>query len=118
MALKPEQIEQINLVSWFKHTYPEYEKDIHHFANERKCNVIEGRILKRMGVMRGVADLFIAIPVNNKSGLWIELKVGNAKPSQEQKEFLACKMMRGYDAVCVWGADAAKEVIKAYLGTP
>jgi len=118
MALKLEQIEQINLIAWFKHEYPEFEKDIHHFANERKCSVIEGRILKRMGVIRGVSDIFIAIPANGKAGLWVELKVGDGKLSSDQKIFLERKTERGYDAVVAWGANAAKEIIKAYLGTP
>ena len=116
LMLKPEQIAQINIVAWFKHNYPEYAEDISHTANERKCSLVEGKILKRMGVTAGHADLFLAVPANGKCGLYIELKVGDGKLSKEQKAFLARKIMRGYEAVAVWGADAAKEVIKTYLG--
>jgi hypothetical protein len=115
MSLKPEQIEQINFINWFHYNYPQYSDDLHHFANERKCSELEGKILKRMGVKKGVSDLFLALPLNGKSGLWIELKVGNNKPSQEQKEFLARKIIRGYDAMCVYGAKTAKEIIITYL---
>lgn len=110
-----EQIEHINLVNWFNFNYPELKDDLHHFANERKCSISEGRILKKMGVKRGVADLFLAVPKDGKGGLWIELKVGSNKPSVEQKEFLARKIEKGYTAVCVWGCEAAKEIIKTYL---
>lgn len=116
-----ERIDHINTVNWFKHYYPELEDDFHHFANERKfekkggVEYYAGLILKRMGVKRGVADFFLAFPQNGKAGLWIELKVDKNKPSQEQQAFLARKLQRGYEAVCVWGTNAAREAISAYL---
>ena len=115
MALKPEQIDHINTVNWFNHQYPELSDDFHHFANERKCTVQQGRTLKRMGVKRGVADFFLAIPLNGKAGLWIELKVGKGKLSPEQIEFISRKNARGYLAVAVCGFEAAKEVLKTYM---
>lgn len=110
-----ERIDHINTVNWFKHHYPELDEDFHHFANERRCTPYEGAILKRMGVKRGVADFFLALPKNGKAGLWIELKVGKNKPSKEQEAFLNRKAQRGYEAVCVWGTLAAREVIQDYL---
>lgn len=110
-----ERIDHINTVNWFKHHYPELDADFHHFANERRCTPQEGQMLKRMGVKRGVADFFLALPRNGKAGLWIELKVGTNKPSKEQQAFLDRKAQRGYETVCVWGTDAAREAIKAYL---
>lgn len=112
---RPEQVDHINTVNWFKHYFPELEDDFHHFANERKCNPIQGALLKRMGVKRGVADFFLAFPQNGKAGLWIELKVGKNKPSKEQEAFLARKLQRGYECACVWGAQAARDVIENYL---
>lgn len=110
-----ERIDHINTVNWFKHHYPELDDDFHHFANERRCTPQEGAMLKRMGVKRGVADFFLALPRNGKAGLWIELKAGKNKPSKEQQAFLDRKAKRGYEAVCVWGTEGAREVIKAYL---
>lgn len=110
-----ERVDHINTVNWFKHSYPELDDDFHHFANERRCSPQEGLILKKMGVKRGVADFFLALPINGKAGLWIELKVGKNKPSKEQQAFLDRKAQRGYEAVVVWGTDAAREVIKTYL---
>jgi hypothetical protein len=117
MPLSPEQIDHINLVNWFHHEFPEFADDLHHFANERRCSINEGRTLKRMGVKKGVADFFLAIPIShdNKAGLWLELKVGKGKLSPEQEKFLERKTARGYMAVAVWGKDAAKAVILAYL---
>ncbi len=115
MALQPEQAEHINIVNWFNYQYPELTDDFHHFANERRCSVQQGRTLKRMGVKKGVADFFLAIPVNGYAGLWIELKVGKGKLSPEQLAFLGRKTARGYMAIPVWGFDAAIETIKSYL---
>jgi hypothetical protein len=110
-----ERSEQIKIRNWFIHNFPELQFDFHHFANERKCSPREGHMLKLMGVMRGVADIFIAIPMNGKAGLWIELKTKKYKPTPEQIEFMALKIRRGYAGVIVWGAEAAKEEIRLYL---
>ena len=115
MPLKPEQILQINLINWFKHEWPELSLDIHHFANERKCSDYEGKILQKMGVTRGVSDIFLGFALNGFHGLWIELKSDRGKLSDEQMEFIKRKNQRGYFAVAVWGLEAAQEVIKIYL---
>ena len=117
MPLKPEQIDHINLVNWFNETFPELADDFHHFANERRCSLQQGRLLKRMGVKKGVADFFLALPKGNKAGLWIELKVGKNKLSESQKIFLARKVSRGYEAFCAHGCDDAKVLILTYLNT-
>lgn len=113
--MQPEKIEHINTVNWFNHHFPELSDDFHHFANERRCSVQEGRTLKRMGVKKGVADFFLAIPLNGKAGLWIELKAGKNKPTKEQLAFAERKVMRHYEFAFVWGREAAREVIKTYL---
>jgi len=113
--LRPEEIDHINTVNWFEHNFPHLADDFHHFANERKCTVMEGRKLKRMGVKKGVLDFHLALPCGGYHGLWVELKVGKGKLLPEQVEFISRKNERGYLAVAVWGFDAAKKVIKTYL---
>lgn len=115
MALQKEQAEHINIVNWFNFNFPELADDFHHFANERRCSVQQGRILKRMGVKKGVPDFFLALPLDGKSGLWIELKVGTNKPTKEQWSFLGRKIARGYEAHVALGFDSAKEIIMSYL---
>ena len=115
MTLGAEQAEHINIVNWFNYEFPELSEDLHHFANERKCSIQQGRTLKRMGVKKGVADFFLAFPIGDYSGLWIELKVGKGKLSIEQSKFLFRKNERGYLSIAVWGFEAAKEVILNYL---
>lgn len=113
--MKAEDIAHINVLNWFTFNYPEYEDDIHHFANQRRCSVMEGRKLKRMGVKKGVSDLFLALPKNGKAGLWIELKVKGGRLEPEQKAFIEQKIKRGYAATVTWSEDEAKEVLKNYM---
>ena len=115
MSLKPEQILQINLINWFRFKFPDLADDLHHFANERKCSFDEGRKLKRMGVTKGVSDLFLALPLNGFHGLWIELKTEKGKLKHEQMEFIERKNQRGYVAIAVWGLETAQKIIIDYL---
>jgi hypothetical protein len=123
MGLKPEQVIQVNLINWFNSEFPELADDLHHFANERKCSQAEGRLLKRMGVKKGVADLFLALPtfwLNSESkyyfhGLWLELKTEEGRLTGEQFDFLQRKRERGFLAVCTKGFEAAKQTILVYL---
>ncbi len=113
--LRPEEIIHINVVNWFNETYPELQKDLHHFANERKCSIQQGRLLKRMGVKKGVADFFLAIPIDGYAGFWLELKSGKNKVTPEQEAFLRRKTDRGYQCATCWGFEAARELILTYL---
>lgn len=122
MSLKPEQIDHINIVNWFNDKFPEYEDDLHHFANERFIDVKKNpglwqhaKNLSKMGVKKGILDFFLALPMNGKAGLWVELKVGKGKLTPEQIAFIERKISRGYEALAVWGEDAAKAVILTYL---
>ncbi len=113
--MNDEEIAQINFINWVNHNLPDVAEDTHHFANQRRCSLFEGKKLKRMGVKRGVPDLFIAVPKNGKAGLWIELKVGNGKLSKEQKQFLERKTNLGYACAAVWGWEAARDILLTYL---
>jgi hypothetical protein len=119
LSLGKEQIIQINFIAWFKYTYPELQNYIFHFANERKCSIIEGKILKRMGVKSGVSDVFLAYPVvsdkETKHGLWIEIKTEKGKLSITQKEFLKNMKKVGYATAVAKSPDECKEAIIDYL---
>lgn len=113
--MQPEQIDHINLVNWFEFQFPDLANDFHHFANERRCSAQQGRLLKRMGVKKGVPDFFLALPIDGYAGFWLELKVGKNKVTKEQQEFLSRKTQRGYLCAACWGFESAKELILTYL---
>lgn len=67
---------------------------------------------KREGLNGGLPDLFIII--NNKS-LWIELKVGYKKPSQNQKKWHEALKAAGHDVYVAYSLKECKEIINFYL---
>lgn len=110
-----EQKIHMQIVKWFELAYPKYFEDFHHFANERKCSVITGSILKKMGVKRGVSDFHLGVAKGGFFGLWIELKIDKGKLTSHQKSFIDRKMQRGYLAIVAWGFDEAVKIIDCYL---
>lgn len=113
----PEEIEQCKLFDWIR-TVPELKGCAFHIANERKAHPARGLLLKRMGVLSGVSDIFIAIPKREHHGLFIEIKAGNNKATLHQQAFLEKMNANGYLAVCCLGYEAAKAVILTYLEKP
>jgi len=72
--------------------------------NGGKRNIREAQRLKSQGVKSGVSDLFLALPANGFSGLWIEMKApktATAKagtPTQDQIDWLENMAQVGYAA--------------------
>jgi hypothetical protein len=113
MAIKAEQIEQIKVFDYLR--FEGLDGYAFHVANERSTSPQHGAILKRMGVTKGVPDLFILKPSRGFNGLAIELKVKPNKPTDEQLKFLETLNENGYLAVVRYGANEAIETIKHYL---
>ena len=114
-----EDIEQQTLIKWsqqpsIRKEFPEL-KLMFHIPNERKCDPREGKRLKLMGVKSGVPDLMLPVARGLYHGLFIELKSGNGRPTENQiwwkKELEAQIYM---SAIC-YGWVQASEVILQYL---
>src|SRR5258706_10790627 len=78
----------------------------YHFPSEGKRSIINGKILRRKGCKRGVADCFLPRPANGLSGLWMELKIPPNKATKEQLQFLEDRRAENYEALLVIGKDA------------
>lgn len=115
MSLHSEQVLHINFVNWFRFEFPELADDLHHFANERKCSIQQGALLKRMAVTPGVYDLFLSFPLDPHSGFWLELKSPNGKLSQAQIDFGRKKIARGYYCAIARSLKEAKDETLLYL---
>lgn len=86
-----------------------------HIANEGKRSVVYGAALKRAGMRPGFPDLFIPIAANGYHGLFIEMKYGKNKPTQNQTIWLQILKDAGY-ATCVrYDSYAAINTIKNYI---
>lgn len=82
-------------------------------------NIKEAVNMKAQGVRKGVSDLFLAFPVGDLSGLWIELKKDTKCPiSEEQIAWITGMKYVGYAADVAYGYKDAIKIITNYLDTP
>ena len=116
-AMRSEDTEQINVVSWANwnvNRYPEL-KWLHHVPNGGSRNKQEAVKLKQMGVKAGVSDLCLPYPKGLYCGLDIEMKFGDNRQQETQKEFLADMAAAGHFVATCYSAEEAIKVIEEYL---
>lgn len=85
-----------------------------HTPNEGKRSKSYGAKLKKMGMRKGFPDLLVTRARGGYHGLAIEMKVGNNKPTEDQKWWLRKLASEGYKTAVCYGADEAIGVIKSY----
>lgn len=93
---------------------PEIKRLIFHIPNEGRRSQGYGRLLRDLGMRRGVSDLFIAMPRRNYHGAWIELKSANGKLSEDQALFQLDMAQQNYFVTVCWAVEEAIETIKWY----
>lgn len=114
--------EQKTLIEWIQ-LHPLLKDITIHIPNEYDGGAIRGRHRKLIGVLSGVADIFIPFPTKSHHGLWIELKRNRhytpsemAKPSfKNQLVFIERMKKLGYAAQICYGCAEAIETINAYM---
>lgn len=106
-----EAAEQAVLIQWCQY------KKIPIFAipNGGSRHPLEAVNLKRQGVKPGVPDLFLPFSRNGKHGLFIEMKYGRNKPSEQQKEWLAYLDGAGYKTAVCYSFEEARRTIEDYV---
>jgi len=112
-----EKDEQIALFEWAelqRHKYPELSF-MFHIPNGGSRNKIEAVNLKRQGVKSGVPDIFLPVPKGGKSGLFIEMKYGKNKLSDNQKKWVEMLHRRGYEIATCYSWKQAATAIIIYL---
>jgi hypothetical protein len=75
--------------------------------------------MKLEGVVKGIPDLFLPVPISPYHGLYIEMKrtVGG-RLSDEQKKIIPLLQGLGYKVVVCKGFEEAKAEIVKYLSLP
>ena len=83
--------------------------------NGGKRDKVTGAILKREGVKSGVPDICLPVPCGEFHGLYIEMKVGKNKPTENQSWWIEQLQKQGYrvDVCYSWGE--AVKVIAGYM---
>lgn len=112
-----EETEQIHLIrwcQWMSERYPELDL-IYHIPNEGKRSAVAGGKLKEMGLKVGVPDLCLPVKRGEYNSLYIEMKKLGGKPSIEQIDWLEALEKQGSCVAICEGAEAAEDVIMAYL---
>jgi hypothetical protein len=74
--------------------------------------------MKAEGVKRGVPDICLPVARDGFFGLYIELKYGKNKTTNEQTGWLLNLVDQGYFAVIATGFEEAKKYIERYLSMP
>lgn len=110
---------QSAVISWWWRVHRMY--GLPHFAlfaipNGGARDEITGARLKAEGVRRGVYDLMLAKPTSKYHGLFIEMKVGDKQPSDDQRAFGEYLGNAGYKQAVHWSTEAAIAEIENYLG--
>jgi hypothetical protein len=111
-----ESNEQIAAMDWLRAQHPDIALHTLHIGNERKASYYAGYIMKRMGVLKGASDLFMAWPSGGFHGLFIEVKSKVGRPSPEQKAFIQRMRDKGYKAEFCYGADEVINTMQEYIG--
>lgn len=110
-----ESNEQITAMDWLRVQHPKIAEHTLHIGNERKSSYYAGYIMKRMGVLKGASDLFMAWPNGGYHGLFIEVKSKVGRPTPEQKAFIQRMVDVGYYACICYGAEEVISTMKYYL---
>lgn len=72
--------------------------------------------MKAEGVKAGVLDVFLPVARNGRHGLFVEMKHGYNKPSNEQLWWLEQLEAQGYKTAVCYSFEAAQGEIMRYLG--
>jgi hypothetical protein len=123
-VLKNEDKTQIAILEWLEMRYPHVREFVIKIDNEGKRSILGHVIAKRAGLKKGASDLFIAYPMGNCHGLFLEIKADNWRCKGEaernhvngQLEFIEKMRQRGYAAEFIIGVDEGIRVLASYLG--
>lgn len=113
-----ESVTQICLFRWagyMQGQYPEL-KLMYHIPNEGKRSRSTGARMKREGLKPGVPDICLPVPRGGFHGLYVEMKVGRNKTTDNQDFWLEALEKQGYSTAVCYGWEAASKVILKYLG--
>lgn len=117
---QPERDLQQAFMAWTleaRQQHPELNLFIH-IRNEGMDHVAARRAFKRLGVKRGVPDLFLPVPRGGRHGLWLELKSPTGRLSPEQKMWRDALIAQGYAWEVAWTFDAAVTITLGYIMSP
>lgn len=100
-------------VNWFRYQYPKYL--IYAIPNGGERNAIVAAKLKKEGVLAGVPDLHIPIARKGFHGLYIEMKAGKNKPTDNQLTIMDKLRNEGYKCEVCYNLDDFIKTVTSYF---
>ena len=112
-----ESVEQQALFRWAAFAagkHPELRL-LYHVPNEGKRSALQGARMRAEGLRAGVPDICLPVQRGGYSALYIELKAGRNKPTDDQLAWLAALDAAGNKTAVCWGWQAARKAVMEYL---
>lgn len=118
-----ESTDQIALFAWAamnESRYPELAA-LHAIPNAGgytggfKQNFLRVLRMLQQGVRQGVPDISLPVPRGGYHGLYIEMKSGRNRPTDEQLCWATLLWELGHAVTFAWGWEAARDDLMAYL---
>lgn len=108
---------QVALINWARNHVDQYPPLalLHAIPNGGQRGKAQAAKLKAEGVKAGIPDLFLPVARRGAHGLYLELKVGSNKPSNEQVKVMGQLEEAGYLCRVCYGAEAARLHLVWYL---
>ena len=102
-------------IKWFDYQYSNKAILLYAVPNGGSRNVREAVRLRKEGVRRGVADLFLSIPRKGLNGLYLEAKTAKGRQSEFQKNFEKMVIAEGYGYRIFRSLNEFINVVEDYL---
>ena len=91
---------------------------LHCSLNGVKLSGTQAKIAKAQGMLSGVPDLFLPVPIGGYHGLFIEMKSDKGRLSENQQWFLNKVELLGYKIAVCYSANEAIKTIENYYFVP
>lgn len=106
---------QLSCIIWFRYQYPEHL--IYAIPNGGQRNKIVAAKLKEEGVLSGVPDLHIPVAKGIYHGLYIEMKAGKNKLTDNQITIIDKLKNEGYKCAVCYSLYQFSNVVNEYFQT-
>jgi hypothetical protein len=91
---------------------------LHCSLNGVKLSALQATKSKQQGMLSGVPDLFLPVPIGGYHGLFIEMKSEKGRLSANQTWFLSKVELLGYKIAVCYSANEAIKTIENYYFVP
>lgn len=105
---------QSDVFQWFYNTYP-HLRGLFYMNYNNPPNARSGSLLIGAGLVKGIPDVFLAVPNLGFHGLYIEFKTKTGKLSDEQKKIHLKLIEQGFIVYIGRDVEQTKEYISNYL---